>query len=422
MGFRFLVNTFLISTLLVLVACTRSTPLPSTAIARESWTWEEAPRSFDWTRAETLPELKHASLVMDGLTRLSSLSSTKIEPALLQKWEVVSPLHYVFTLKPGVIYSNGLALTASDFVVAWENRLRSRSRYRSWFAKMQSFKIHSAQAFEVRLAAPDPFLLLKVSHPVTFPWPARTVPLVYPPTLGAYQLETPSSTGWIYTRNPTYHQEPAAIEKITVEVIASADERRQRTAQGEFSPHPMSDSQTQLVLVSLPGKKNSLPLSVRKALLRSIDTTELVRLSGADFAATPLGLFLRETSALWSPDELGPMREEVRGMSFSLQTVGRAGLGETARNLKAQWQKNLGTSVELSSEPQALQLVERPAGAYSLEENYQWLRGLGFEAAKKLDPTKDWETFEAALSEMESNLTRNEYSLLVLAQHRPAER
>ena len=80
------------------------------------------PQTLDWNRAHTPFETHLLSNLMEGL--LSYNSKMEILPQLAQSW-TVSRDHktYTFKLRPGVLWSDGVPLTAEHFVTSWKRLL-----------------------------------------------------------------------------------------------------------------------------------------------------------------------------------------------------------------------------------------------------------------------------------------------------------
>src|SRR4051794_6519783 len=77
------------------------------------------PETLDWNRAHTHVEAYILMNLMEGLVTFDA--NAKVAPALAQSWKVSTDgKTYTFMLRPGVKWSDGVALTAKDFVFSWK--------------------------------------------------------------------------------------------------------------------------------------------------------------------------------------------------------------------------------------------------------------------------------------------------------------
>src|SRR5687767_12448965 len=76
------------------------------------------PATLDWNLARSSHETYIIMNVMEGLVEEGK--DMKPQPALAEKWEISADQKvYTFTLRPGVKWSDGRPLKASDFVDSW---------------------------------------------------------------------------------------------------------------------------------------------------------------------------------------------------------------------------------------------------------------------------------------------------------------
>lgn len=83
---------------------------------------EAEPASLDPAMTTALPENIVELQLFEGLTRLDDQDVP--QPALAERWDVSADgLTYTFYLRPGLHWSDGVPLTASDFEYAWKRAL-----------------------------------------------------------------------------------------------------------------------------------------------------------------------------------------------------------------------------------------------------------------------------------------------------------
>ncbi|OUS21217.1 peptide ABC transporter substrate-binding protein, partial ['Osedax' symbiont bacterium Rs2_46_30_T18] len=142
--------------------------------------------SIDPAKQGAEPAFNLGRDLFEGLTLQDKLGRTI--PGIATSWSANSDnTVYTFTLREST-WSNGEPLTANDFVYSWQRLIdpATASPY-AWFAAIPGIKnadaimkgdkpasslgvrAIDAQTFEVTLAAPVPFFVKLLSHPVLAP-------------------------------------------------------------------------------------------------------------------------------------------------------------------------------------------------------------------------------------------------------------
>lgn len=208
------------------------------------------PQTLDWTRASSSYETYALMNIMVGLVELDK--NLQPQPALAKNWEVSNDgLTYVFNLRPGVKWSDGVPLQAKDFVFSWKRLLdpSSKNDYTSFLTcilnaapyhdgKIQDFKRVGVKALdsdrlEVKLDRVVPHFLSLLSFWVTFPqredlvkkknWDSAPSLVV----LGPYRI-----TRWQhgkeidFERNPSFYGNRPSVEHV--KAIIEADDAQAR--------------------------------------------------------------------------------------------------------------------------------------------------------------------------------------------------
>jgi oligopeptide transport system substrate-binding protein len=206
------------------------------------------PSTLDWNLARTSHETYVIMNAMEGLVEVGR--DLKPQPALSERWEVSSDgLTYTFYIRPGVKWSDGRPLKASDFEDSWLRLLnpKTHSSYASFL-----FDLENAEAFhagrvkdpasvgvraigesklQIKLRHTVPYFIFLPSFWVTFPirsdlirkygkdWatPGKLA------TLGPYLIKDWKRGRSIeLERNPGYHGEPPAVAAVEA-VIEPSD-------------------------------------------------------------------------------------------------------------------------------------------------------------------------------------------------------
>jgi YVTN family beta-propeller protein len=135
---------------------------------------------------------------------------------------------YTFRLRPGIRYSNGAALRASDFRRAFERLFQVGSPGATFYTSIAGAETcmrtparcdlsrgivtaDAADTIVFHLSAPDPEFLqdltqVDFSAPVPAGTPARNLGLTPVPGTGPYEVARADRTGVYFTRNPFFHE------------------------------------------------------------------------------------------------------------------------------------------------------------------------------------------------------------------------
>ena len=173
-------------------------------------------RSIDpvWTTA--VQTRYHSFMVYDTLFGLDA--EQKIQPQMVESWtESPDHLTWTFTLRPGLVFSDGAPVTAEDVVVSW-NRWAERDAAGQTTASFLS-KLEPVDARTLRATLKEPFgqLLYALAKPMAMPMfvmPARIAKGVP----GTEQIKDATGSGpfilkadeWVagskvvYVKNPRY--------------------------------------------------------------------------------------------------------------------------------------------------------------------------------------------------------------------------
>jgi oligopeptide transport system substrate-binding protein len=213
---------------------------PSDNVKTFTFRIQGEPETLDWNRAHTPIESYVLTNIMEGL--LTFDGNLKVVSALATDWKI-SPdgKVYTFNIRQGVKWTDGVELTAEDFVYSWK-RLLSPVTAASYAymlfdivgaedynrGKLQDFSKVGIQAtskyqFSVTLKQPLTYWIYIPTFWVTFPmrqdivekfgpgWetPGRMV------TLGPYQYVSHDlESKIVLTANPNYYGKRGNIEKV----------------------------------------------------------------------------------------------------------------------------------------------------------------------------------------------------------------
>ncbi len=195
----------------------------------------------------TLSVLNH---VYEGLVRYTG--DLKIEPALAESWETVSPTVWRFKLRQGVKFHNGNPFTADDVVASLERVTHADSPLKGNLPAYKSSKTIDDFTVEIEVNGPYPLLLNDLTNIFVFDkeWLVANNSLL--PTdsgkgVKGYATDNANGTGpfivesrradskTVYVKNPNWWDKPQHnIDTIEFLPIASASTRVAALLSGEI--------------------------------------------------------------------------------------------------------------------------------------------------------------------------------------------
>ena len=148
-------------------------------------------------------------------------------PDLATSWQETSPTTYVFTIRPGVKFSNGRAMTVDD-VAGTLNRIENPKTASYWAAHLgikNAVPVGSNQV-KVTLNAPRTALIAALASPMASILPMKELnAATFDPTkqmLGTGPLMVKAHTkdqSWTLVRNPSYWGKPASPSEVDIKIL-----------------------------------------------------------------------------------------------------------------------------------------------------------------------------------------------------------
>jgi peptide/nickel transport system substrate-binding protein len=143
------------------VKATSTPPLVTAASASKgkvsafSWALASEPTSLDWVFAYNYAENEVLSNVCENLLRLTP--SGTIVPSLAASFTHPSPTTWVYEIRPGVKFSDGQPLRASDVVFSLQRQLDKKvgSYYAGWWSNVKNVTQTGPMQVTVTLSTPD---------------------------------------------------------------------------------------------------------------------------------------------------------------------------------------------------------------------------------------------------------------------------
>jgi len=125
-------------------------------IQAETFRWAGAtdPQTMDPHATNSAPVLGFLNNVYEGLVRRNK--DMIIEPALAESWEQLGSEGWRFTLRAGVTFHDGSALTADDVLFSYERASSEESDVRSWFSPVSAVNVVDDLTIDFMTAAPNP--------------------------------------------------------------------------------------------------------------------------------------------------------------------------------------------------------------------------------------------------------------------------
>lgn len=261
--------------------------------------------------AAAIDEVVYAN-VFEGLTRIGPDGA--VLPGLAESWEIAPDgLSWVFTLRSGVTFHDGVALTAEDVVFSFDRAMAegSLNAQKALFAGINEVTAIDDTTVEIGLDAPNGALLFNLA------WGDA---VIVSPASAETNATNPVGTGpfrfaqWVQgdrvelVRNPDYWGTPARLEKVTFKFIADPTAAFAAMMAGDIDAFPnfpapenlaqfAADPRFAVLVGSTEGEtilamNNARPpfddLRVRRAVSLAIDRQAVI--DGAMFGyGTPIG-------------------------------------------------------------------------------------------------------------------------------------
>lgn len=213
------------------------------------------PKTFNLIIAQETSTTDAVGLLFEGLTRINGVT-TEPEPALAISWQHSRDgLQWIFTLRRGVKWFDGVEFTADDVVFTYNNLIYNETipcSARDIFTiEGKPFKVEKIDKYKIRITTPYPFapLLRQLSQPIlpkhileksvkdkkfSETWGVNTLPENLIGT-GPFKLtEYLPGQRLVYNRNKDYWQkELPYIDKIARYIVQNLDVQLVKFRAGE---------------------------------------------------------------------------------------------------------------------------------------------------------------------------------------------
>ncbi len=291
--------------------------------------------------AAAIDEVVYAN-VFEGLTRFGPDGS--VLPGLAESWEIAPDgLSWVFTLREGVTFHDGLPMTAEDVAFSFERAMAedSTNAQKQLFEGINSVNVIDDLTVEIGLDTPKGALLWNLAWGdavIVSPASAETN-ATDPVGTGPFRFER-----WVQgdqvelVRNDDYWGEPAALDGVTFKFISDPTAAFAAMMAGDIDAFPnfpapenlaqfQADPRFSVIVGTTEGEtilamNNARPpfddIRVRRAVAHAIDRSAII--DGAMFGyGTPIG-------SHFAPHH--PAYEDLTGMSAFDPEMAKALLAE----------------------------------------------------------------------------------------------
>jgi len=148
-------------------------------------------------------------------------------PALAERWSSPAERRWLFTLRPGVLFSDGSPLTAGDVVASYRATMdRPFPHHRALGAFIESVSAVDARTVEIVTRQPDPVLPGQLISVYVFPEREVSKAVVPPIGTGPYLLVSREpGRRTVLKRNPRYRGPAPAFGEVVLEVVPDATHR-----------------------------------------------------------------------------------------------------------------------------------------------------------------------------------------------------
>jgi peptide/nickel transport system substrate-binding protein len=169
--------------------------------------------------------------ILEGLVRFDA--DGRLSPGLAERWETPDERTYVFHLRPGLRFSDGVPLTAADVAASLLANIEKGWPTAGYLRNVAAVETDGPVRVAVRTRVPYPLLLYKL------PWghvlPAGSLARSPVPLVGAgpYRLASwERNIGFTLERNERYWGPRPAIGRVRFEIVPDAEDRIARLVSG----------------------------------------------------------------------------------------------------------------------------------------------------------------------------------------------
>ena len=173
--------------------------------------------------------------LFEGLTAYDAQGN--LVPAVAESWQTKDNKTWIFTLRENAKWSNGEAVTASDFVQSWQALSQSESPLKNYLAFMNvknaKAVLEKTQAVEslglfaendrtlrIELDKASPYLPSMLAHVSLLPRYIKSTKMLI--SNGSYQLQSQAENQHILTANPYYWaKEKVIFQQVKYQKIAA---------------------------------------------------------------------------------------------------------------------------------------------------------------------------------------------------------
>ena len=173
--------------------------------------------------------------LFEGLTAYDAQGN--LVPAVAESWQTKNNKTWIFTLRENAKWSNGEAVTASDFVQSWQALSQSASPLKNYLAFMnvknakavleKTLAVGSLGLFaendrtlHIELDKASPYLPSMLAHVSLLPRYTKSTETFI--SNGAYQLQSQAENQYVLTANPYYWaKEKVIFQQVKYQKIAA---------------------------------------------------------------------------------------------------------------------------------------------------------------------------------------------------------
>ncbi len=171
--------------------------------------------------------------ILEGLVRFGSRLETV--PTLAEGWVNPDELTYLFRLRPGLRFSDGQPLSASDVAASIRGAMERRWVNRDYLQAIETVRVVNPTTVEIRTRYPYPILLSKLPWGMVLPAAALDQDPVPVVGSGPYRLESwRPGEEFVLSKNRYFRGPGPYFERVRFLVVSDASARASGLLQGRY--------------------------------------------------------------------------------------------------------------------------------------------------------------------------------------------
>lgn len=270
-------------------------------------------------------------VIFNALVRVDS--EGKIVPDLAQRWDISEDgLIYTFYLRKGVLFHDGVELTAEDVKFTYDKIIEpeTQSPYKSYFQLVKDFRVINPYAFRVVLKKPCFYFIYRLTRKIAPKHllenrDLKNTPFNFHPIgTGPFKFKQWKDDEIILEFNPDYYESRPYLDKVVIKTYPDSREVWNALLRGEVGYATFIEQEDyEFIKKDDSFKSFSIPCDYYYAVFYDLDDALLMdkRIREAIAFAVDRKRLIEEVAFGYGVDCFGPFYPESIGFNASVAPI-----------------------------------------------------------------------------------------------------